>query len=29
MVLQRDRELKIWGWADPNEKVTVSFNGQK
>ena len=28
MVLQRDRELKIWGWADANEKVTVSFNSQ-
>jgi sialate O-acetylesterase len=28
MVLQRDRELKVWGWADANEKVTVSFNGR-
>jgi sialate O-acetylesterase len=26
MVLQRDVPLKIWGWAAPNEKVTVSFN---
>ena len=25
MVLQRDTELKIWGWADVNEKVTVRF----
>jgi sialate O-acetylesterase len=28
MVLQRDRALKVWGWAAPNEGVTVSFNGQ-
>ena len=28
MVLQRDAEVKIWGWADANEKVTVSFNAQ-
>ncbi|MDR1371581.1 MAG: sialate O-acetylesterase [Dysgonamonadaceae bacterium] len=27
MVLQRDTPLKIWGWASPNEKITVSFNG--
>ena len=25
MVLQRDAELKIWGWADAGEKVTVKF----
>ncbi|MCL7986677.1 sialate O-acetylesterase [Sphingobacterium sp. lm-10] len=25
MVLQRDTELKIWGWADAGEKVTVRF----
>lgn len=25
MVLQRDTELKIWGWADIGEKVTVRF----
>ncbi|MBE8720386.1 sialate O-acetylesterase [Sphingobacterium pedocola] len=25
MVLQRDIELKIWGWADKGEKVTVRF----
>ena len=24
MVLQRETDLKIWGWADPGEKVTVS-----
>ena len=28
MVLQRDKPLTIWGWADPGEKVTVSFAGQ-
>ena len=27
MVLQRDQELRIWGWANPREKVTVHFNG--
>lgn len=29
MVLQRNMELNIWGWADSREKVTVTFNGQK
>src|SRR5690554_2486246 len=28
MVLQRDVELKIWGWADEGEKVTVRFQGK-
>jgi sialate O-acetylesterase len=28
MVLQRDSELPIWGWADPGEKVTVAFEGK-
>lgn len=28
MVLQRDTELKIWGWADPGERVTVRFQGK-
>lgn len=28
MVLQRETELKIWGWASPGEKVSVSFNGK-
>lgn len=27
MVLQRGVECPIWGWADPGEKVTVSFAG--
>ena len=29
MVLQRDKSLKIWGWADPGEAVVVSFAGQQ
>jgi len=28
MVLQRERPLNIWGWADPGERVTVQFAGQ-
>ena len=28
MVLQRDTELKIWGWASPGEKITVRFRGE-
>ena len=28
MVLQRDTELKIWGWADSGEKITVRFLGK-
>jgi sialate O-acetylesterase len=28
MVLQRGEGTKIWGWADPNEKITVNFKGQ-
>jgi sialate O-acetylesterase len=29
MVLQRDRPLPIWGWADPGEEVTVMLDAQK
>ena len=29
MVLQRDKPLNIWGWADPGETVTLSFAGQQ
>ena len=29
MVLQRDRKVPVWGTADPGEKVTVEFAGQK
>lgn len=31
MVLQRDKPVPVWGWADPNEKVTIALydNQQK
>lgn len=29
MVLQRDTELKIWGWADPGEALTLKFVGKR
>lgn len=28
MVLQGNREIRVWGWADPGERIKVSFNGQ-
>jgi sialate O-acetylesterase len=28
MVLQRDKTVPIWGWADPGESVSVEFAGQ-
>jgi sialate O-acetylesterase len=28
MVLQRNKEIPVWGWAEPNEKVEVHFNRQ-
>ena len=28
MVLQRDRELPVWGWADVGESVTVTIGDQ-
>jgi sialate O-acetylesterase len=28
MVIQRDKPVQIWGWADPGEKIKVTFNGQ-
>ena len=28
MVLQRNQDVPVWGWADKKAKVTVSFNGQ-
>jgi hypothetical protein len=28
MVLQRDKPIQIWGWASPEEKVSVSFADQ-
>ena len=29
MVLQRGRNVPVWGWADPGEEVTVEFADQK
>lgn len=29
MVLQRNEPVRIWGWADNKEKVTINFNNQK
>ncbi|MFY0256339.1 sialate O-acetylesterase [Chitinophaga sp. 30R24] len=28
MVLQRDKPIPIWGWADKNEKITIQFHQQ-
>jgi sialate O-acetylesterase len=28
-VLQRDRPLPVWGWADPGEEITVTLSTQK
>lgn len=29
MVMQRDAVVKIWGWASPNEKITIRFNSKQ
>ncbi|MDF1816894.1 MAG: sialate O-acetylesterase [Verrucomicrobiales bacterium] len=29
MVLQRDMDLKVWGWADAGQDVSVEIDGQK
>lgn len=29
LVLQRDIELSLWGWATPGEKVQLTFQGKK
>lgn len=29
MVLQRDATLKIWGWAQPGERITVAFRNKR
>jgi sialate O-acetylesterase len=29
MVLQRDKPVQVWGWAEPGEQVAVSFAGQR
>ncbi|HEY4207452.1 MAG TPA: sialate O-acetylesterase, partial [Puia sp.] len=28
MVLQRDRDIRVWGWADAKEPVAITFNGR-
>ncbi|XZE56478.1 hypothetical protein SH139x_002594 [Planctomycetaceae bacterium SH139] len=28
MVVQRDKPIQIWGWARPEERITVSFAGE-
>jgi sialate O-acetylesterase len=29
MILQRDVEIKLWGWASKGEKVSISFMGKR
>ena len=29
MVLQQEKPVSIWGWAEPNEKVTVQISTAK
>lgn len=29
MVLQRNKQIPVWGWADAGEKVTIQFNKQE
>ncbi|HRX93703.1 MAG TPA: sialate O-acetylesterase [Chitinophagaceae bacterium] len=29
MILQRDANVNIWGWASPGEKVTITFNKKR
>ena len=29
MVIQRDKPVRVWGWASPGEKVTVSSAGRQ
>ncbi len=28
MVVQRDKPVKVWGWADKGDSITVKFDGQ-
>jgi len=28
MVIQRDKPIRVWGWANPGDKVTVTFDSQ-
>lgn len=29
MILQRDKPILVWGWADINEHIEIRFNNQK
>src|ERR1700719_3483116 len=29
MVLQRDTQIALWGWAEPGEEVTINLHGEK
>jgi sialate O-acetylesterase len=29
MVLQQEKPIRIWGWAEPGENITVTFDSQK
>ncbi|MDG1975193.1 MAG: hypothetical protein P8I39_01555, partial [Akkermansiaceae bacterium] len=29
MVLQRDKPARIWGWADTEKEIVITFAGQK
>ena len=29
MVIQRELPVRVWGWADPGEEVSVAFRGQE
>lgn len=29
MVLQRDAKITIWGWASPDERISLTFDGKK
>lgn len=29
MVLQQDRAVPVWGWAEPGEEISVSIAGQR
>lgn len=29
MVIQQEKPIRIWGWAEPNEFVTVEFKGNR
>lgn len=29
MILQRDASVRIWGWASPGEKISISFSNKK